>query len=51
MALNQFVMPGYATFHLATTTELDELQGEEHFHAEGMDMAISDSQARDESEE
>ena len=50
MALNQYVMPGYATYHLANTAELDELPEEEHFHAEGIDVAISDNLGSDESE-
>ena len=50
MALNQFVMPGYATFHIANTAELDELPADEHFHAEGLDIAISESLGGDESE-
>ena len=50
MALNQFVMPGYATFHLATEAPIDEAGVDEHYHAEGMDIAVSDSMGGDESE-
>ena len=50
MALNQFVMPGFATFHLATEGAPGDVDGEEHFHADGMDVAISDSLGADESE-
>ncbi len=50
MALNQFVMPGYATFHIATEAELDAVPHEEHYHAEGLDVAVSESMGGDESE-
>jgi predicted deacylase len=50
MALNQFVMPGFATFHLAIEGAPGEVDGEEHFHAEGLDVAVSDSFGADESE-
>jgi predicted deacylase len=50
MALNQFVMPGFATFHLATEGALDNLGDEEHYYAEGMDVAVSESMSVDESE-
>ena len=53
MALNQFVMPGFATFHIAAETDLGDvatgaIQAE---HAEGLDVAISESQGAEESEE
>ncbi|MEM9620972.1 MAG: succinylglutamate desuccinylase/aspartoacylase family protein [Pseudomonadota bacterium] len=50
MALNQFVMPGFATFHLATEAALEEMPEGENFHSEGLDVAISDSMGTDESE-
>ena len=43
MALNQFVMPGYATFHIATTAELQDLPKDEYLHSQGLDIAISES--------
>lgn len=53
MALNQFVMPGFATFHLAIEGDPSEVDGDEHTHAEGMDIAIlgeADTLDADESE-
>jgi len=50
MALNQFVMPGFATFHLANEGTLDELGEEEHFHAESVDLAVNESMRAEESE-
>ena len=50
MALNQFVMPGYATFHLATQGALQEPGLEEHYQVEGMDIAGNETFSADESE-
>ncbi len=50
MALDQFVMPGFATFHLATEAPLNQAGEDEHIHAEGLDVAISESMSGDESE-
>ena len=51
MALNQFVMPGYATFHLATEAELNNVTEEdEDFHNEGVDVAASESMGSESSE-
>jgi len=53
MALNQFVMPGYATFHIAAEAEIEEMLDDENFHAEhaeGLDVAASESLSADESE-
>ena len=52
MALNQFVMPGFATFHLATEAQIDEASDQEHFHsnAEGLDVAVTESMGSEESE-
>ncbi len=50
MALNQFVMPGFATFHLATEAQLDEASDEEHYHSEGMDVAATETMGTEESE-
>jgi predicted deacylase len=50
MALNQFVMPGFATFHLATEGALDESDDEEHYHSDGLDVAAAESLSGDESE-
>ncbi|MEM7097275.1 MAG: succinylglutamate desuccinylase/aspartoacylase family protein [Pseudomonadota bacterium] len=51
MALNQFVMPGYATFHIATTAELQDLPQDEYLHTEGLEVAVSDPLSSDASEE
>lgn len=50
MSLNQFVMPGFATYHLATESPIEALGEEEHFHAESVDLAINESMRSDESE-
>ena len=50
MALNQFVMPGFATFHLATEGALDVPDRDEHYHSEGLDVAAMESLSADESE-
>ncbi len=50
MALNQFVMPGFATFHIATEAEIEEMPDSENFHNDGLDVAISESLGTDESE-
>lgn len=50
MALNQFVMPGFATFHLAEEGVLDNLSEDDHYHSEGIDVAVSESMGTDESE-
>ncbi len=52
MALNQFVMPGFATFHLATEAQIEEASDQEHFHsnADGMDVAAAESMGSEESE-
>ena len=52
MALNQFVMPGFATFHLATEAQIEEASDQEHFHsnAEGLDVAAAESMGSEESE-
>ena len=42
MALNQFVMPGFATFHLATEGAPEEVGVEEHYHAEDERVVGSD---------
>ncbi|MEM7079530.1 MAG: succinylglutamate desuccinylase/aspartoacylase family protein [Pseudomonadota bacterium] len=43
MALNQFVMPGYATFHLATQAPpVEQMREPEDLHAEGLEVAIGD---------
>ena len=45
MALNQFVMPGYATFHVATTTSLEELPIDDNsdLHSQGgMNIAAAE---------
>lgn len=44
MALNQFVMPGFATFHLATEGAPSEVDGDEHAHADGVNVAVFDSE-------
>jgi hypothetical protein len=44
------VMPGFATFHLATEGALNESGGEEHYHSEGLDVAAAESLSGDESE-
>jgi predicted deacylase len=50
MAVNQFVMPGYAAFHIATEAELDEVSEGDDYHTEGLDVAVSDSLGDDRSE-
>ncbi len=50
MALNQFVMPGFATFHLAAEGVLDNLSEDDHYHSEGIDVAVTESMGTDESE-
>ena len=50
MALNQFVMPGFATFHLATEGALDSIEDDPHYHSEGLDVAANESLSADESE-
>jgi uncharacterized protein len=50
MALNQFVMPGFATFHIATEGALDNPSEDDHYHSEGIDVAVSESMGTDESE-
>ncbi len=50
MALDQFVMPGFATFHLATQGTLDEPGLEEHYQVEGRDIAGTELHAAAESE-
>lgn len=50
MALNQFVMPGFATFHLATEGALDGLEDDPHYQSEGLDVAATESLSADESE-
>ncbi len=50
MALNQFVMPGFATFHLATEGDPSQLDGGDHLHGSGMDVAVTDSLDAEESE-
>ena len=50
MALNQFVMPGFATFHLAIEGALENMEENEHFHDEGVDVAVMDSMGAEESE-
>ncbi len=50
MAVNQFVMPGYATFHLAAETDLENpVEGGED-HESGLDFAISDTLGEERSE-
>ncbi len=51
MALNQFVMPGFATFHIATEAEIEAMPDSENFHNDGLDIAVSDTLGEDESEE
>ncbi len=50
MAVNQFVMPGYAAFHLATEAELDEVSEGDDFHSDGLDVAVTDSAGEERSE-
>jgi predicted deacylase len=50
MAVNQFVMPGYAAFHIATEAELDKVSEGDDYHTEGLDVAVSDSLGDDRSE-
>ncbi len=50
MALNQFVMPGYATFHIATEAPLEEVPMDPHYHSEGVDVAAAESMGSESSE-
>ena len=50
MALNQFVMPGYATFHIATEAPVDEMPNEDHYNSDGVDVAAADSMGIESSE-
>ena len=49
-ALNQFVMPGYATFHIATEAPVDEMPNEDHYNSDGVDVAAADSMGIESSE-
>jgi predicted deacylase len=50
MALNQFVMPGYATFHIATEAPLDDMPDADPDHEEGVDVAAAESMGIERSE-
>jgi uncharacterized protein len=51
MALNQFVMPGFATYHIATEGALDALEADsDDYHGEGIDIAVMESLGAEESE-
>lgn len=50
MALNQFVMPGFATFHVARQTQADGISDDEHEVTNGVDFALMGTLGDDESE-
>ena len=50
MAVNQFVMPGYATFHLAAETDLDHIVEGDDAHSHGIDIAVMESMGDERSE-
>ena len=50
MAVNQFVMPGYATYHLAAETDLTDPPEADPLHGEEVDLAIIDGTISEDSE-
>lgn len=50
MAVNQFVMPGYATFHLAAETDIENATDEPEEHEVGVDIAAANSMGAERSE-
>ncbi|NKC01421.1 MAG: succinylglutamate desuccinylase [Pseudomonadales bacterium] len=50
MAVNQFVMPGYATFHLAAETDIEDVVDEPEEHELGVDVAAANSMGIERSE-
>ena len=50
MAVNQFVMPGYATFHLAAEADIDDVIEVEPGHESGVEVAVADTAGNERSE-
>ena len=49
MAVNQFVMPGYATYHLAAETDLSDPTETDSTHGQDVDLAAVDGLNADDS--